>query len=57
MAVVKTALQDANSCVGDCGISDSTSADSVRMITTAVAHQGIFEYPFAEEWAEAGLVS
>jgi hypothetical protein len=53
MAVVKTTPPDSSGYSVDCGISDILSPDFTR----AVAHQGIFENPLAEEWTESKIES
>jgi hypothetical protein len=48
LEMVKTTPPDSSGYFVDCGIAD-IPADGTR----AVAHQGIFENPFTEEWTEA----
>jgi hypothetical protein len=50
MAMVNTAPPDSYGDVVDCGIVDHPPADCSRMTATAVAHQGIFANPCADEW-------
>jgi hypothetical protein len=54
---VNTTPPDSYGYVVDCGIVDHPPADCSRMTATAVAHQGIFENPFADEWTELELES
>jgi hypothetical protein len=51
-AMVNKTPPDSYGDVVDCGIVDHPLADCSRMTATAVAHQGSFENPFADEWTE-----
>jgi hypothetical protein len=49
MGLAKTTALDSSGYVDDCGIADIPD-DCSRMRATTVAHQGIFENSFADEW-------
>jgi hypothetical protein len=57
MSMVNMTPPDSYGYVVDCGIVDHWTADCSRMTETAVAHQGIFENPVADEWMELELES
>jgi hypothetical protein len=57
MAMVNMTPPDSYGYVADCGIVDHPPADCSRMTATDVAHQGIFENPFSDEWTELELES
>jgi hypothetical protein len=50
MAMVKTPPPDTYGFAVDCGIADIPPSDGTRMTSRAVAHQGIFENAFTNEW-------